>query len=69
MITCTNLEIGWVAVGISLVDFVVMVVVADTVDFASTVDVAILIVVEKSFDLSQTFPMNYLDWSNDCQVL
>lgn len=51
------------------VDLVAMVVAAGIAGPASTVDVAILIVVERFFDLSQTWPTKRLDLPYDCQVL
>lgn len=65
----TNLEFDWAAVEISPADFVALVAAVDTVDLASKVDAATVIVVERFFDLSQTLAMNHLDLPNDCQVL
>lgn len=65
----TNLEFDWAAAEILPVESVALTAAAGTVDLASTVDVATVIVVERFSDLSQTFAMYHSDLPNDCQVL
>lgn len=65
----TNLAFDWAAVDILPVESVALAAAAGTVDLASTIDVATIIVVERFSDLSQTFAMYHSDLPNDCQVL
>lgn len=65
----TYLEFDLAAVEILPADFVALAVAAGTIDLASKVAVATIIVVEKFSDLSQTLAMNHSYLPNDCQVL